>query len=63
MIVRNSTMLLFIEIKLSLYVYIGDEDVSFDLVSSEFKDFLDTDFMDDILSRPVSRTTISKNAR
>lgn len=40
----------------------GDEDVSFDLVSSEFKDFLDTDFMDDILSRPVSRTTISKNA-
>ncbi|CAO3609163.1 unnamed protein product [Mucor fragilis] len=42
----------------------GDEDVSFDdLVSSELRDFLDTDFMmDGILSRPVSRTTIDKNA-
>ncbi|KAL7314512.1 hypothetical protein PS15m_006074 [Mucor circinelloides] len=42
----------------------GDEDVSFDdLVSSELRDFLDTDFMmDSILSRPVSRTTIDKNA-
>ncbi|KAI9351631.1 hypothetical protein BD770DRAFT_393689 [Pilaira anomala] len=42
----------------------GDEDVSsFDLVSSELRDFLDTDFMmEGILSRPVSRTTISKNA-
>lgn len=45
--------------------YKGDEDVSFDdLVSSELRDFLDTDFMmDGILSRPVSRTTIDKNAR
>ncbi|KAK4509221.1 uncharacterized protein ATC70_007571 [Mucor velutinosus] len=42
----------------------GDEDVSFDdLVSSELRDFLDTDFMmEGILSRPVSRTTIDKNA-
>ncbi|KAG2232438.1 hypothetical protein INT48_001914, partial [Thamnidium elegans] len=41
----------------------GDEVVSFDLVSSDLRDFLDTDFMmDSILSRPVSRTTISKNA-
>ncbi|OAD07070.1 hypothetical protein MUCCIDRAFT_160676 [Mucor lusitanicus CBS 277.49] len=42
----------------------GDADVSFDdLVSSELRDFLDTDFMmDGILSRPVSRTTIDKNA-
>ncbi|CEP14808.1 hypothetical protein [Parasitella parasitica] len=42
----------------------GDEDVAFDdLVSSELKDFIDTDFMmDGMLSRPVSRTTIDKNA-
>jgi hypothetical protein len=45
--------------------FIGDEDVSFDdLVSSELRDFLYTDFvMDGMLSRPVSRTTIDKNAR
>ncbi|KAI9252544.1 hypothetical protein EDC94DRAFT_276948 [Helicostylum pulchrum] len=41
----------------------GDEVVSVDLVSSDLRDFLDTDFMmDGILSRPVSRTTIFKNA-
>ncbi|KAI8645547.1 hypothetical protein BD408DRAFT_480555 [Parasitella parasitica] len=42
----------------------GDEDVAFDdLVSSELRDFIDADFMmDGMLSRPVSRTTIDKNA-
>ncbi|KAI8886840.1 hypothetical protein K501DRAFT_283599 [Backusella circina FSU 941] len=39
----------------------GDEDVSFDIVNSDFKDFIDTEFMDDVLSHPVSRTTIAEN--
>lgn len=67
--INNGIVFMYISLwsiwKKTKYIYKGDEDVSFDdLVSSELRDFLDTDFMmDSILSRPVSRTTIDKNAR
>lgn len=60
--VKNEFSIIFV---LNTTVYLGDEDVtSFDLVSSELKDFMDTDFMTEgMLSQPVSGTTIAKNTR
>jgi hypothetical protein len=60
----NSVISSFV-LKTTKQLCIGDEDVtSFDLVSSDLRDFIDTDFMmEGMLSRPVSRTTIVQNAR